>query len=103
MSGELTCSFLQPASRSKMMKPNGVRLLLAMVLGLMLYSTLAHRADAQPAAFKVGDRIEANVTGKWQPGTIVRVQPGGGGDLFYLVNTDGEGSNSDRWNSSAQI
>jgi hypothetical protein len=54
-------------------------------------------------AYKIGDRIECNVTGRWQPGTIVRAQPGGGGELFYLVNTDGEAATWDRWASSSQI
>ena len=55
------------------------------------------------ATYNVGDRIECNVTGKWQPGTIVKAQPGGGGELFYLVNNDGEASTWDRWASSSQI
>ena len=61
-------------------------------------------AGAQVAAmYKIGDRIECNVAGRWQPGTIVKVQPGGGGELFYLVNNDGEASYMDRWASSSQI
>ena len=52
---------------------------------------------------KIGDKIECNVTGKWQPGTIVRAQPGGSGEMFYLINTDGEASSWDRWASSSQI
>jgi hypothetical protein len=55
------------------------------------------------ATYKIGDRIECNVTGRWQPGTIVRAQPGGGGELFYLVNNDGEAATWDRWASSSQI
>jgi hypothetical protein len=53
--------------------------------------------------YKIGDRIECNVTGRWQPGTIVKAQPGGGGELFYLVNNDGEAGTWDRWASSSQI
>ena len=53
--------------------------------------------------YKVGDRIECNVTGRWQPGTIVKAQPGGGGEMFYLVNNDGEAGTWDRWASSSQI
>jgi hypothetical protein len=37
------------------------------------------------------------------PGTIVKAQPGGGGELFYLVNNDGEAATWDRWASSSQI
>ena len=55
------------------------------------------------ALYKIGDKIECQVTGKWQPGTIVNVQRGGGGELFYLVNNDGEASTWDRWASSPQI
>jgi hypothetical protein len=54
-------------------------------------------------SYKIGDRIECNVTGRWQPGTIVRLQLGGGGELFYLVNNDGEAGTWDRWASSSQI
>jgi hypothetical protein len=53
--------------------------------------------------YKIGDRIECNVTGSWQPGTIVKAQPGGGGELFYLVNNDGEAGTWDRWASLSQI
>jgi hypothetical protein len=53
--------------------------------------------------YKIGDRIEWNVTGRWQPGRIVKAQPGGGGELFYLINNDGEGGTWDRWASSSQI
>jgi hypothetical protein len=53
--------------------------------------------------YSVGDRIECNVTGRWQLGTIVRAQPGAGGELFYLVNNDGEAGTWDRWASSSQI
>jgi len=61
-------------------------------------------AGAQLATtYKIGDRIECNVTGRWQPGTIVKAQPGGGGELFYLVNNDGEAGTWDRWASSSQI
>ena len=61
-------------------------------------------AEAQLATtYKIGDRIECNVTGRWQPGTIVKAQPGGGGELFYLVNNDGEAGTWDRWASSSQI
>ena len=63
-----------------------------------------HTAVAQIAAtYKVGDKIECQVTGKWQPGTIVKVQMGGSGDWAYLVNNDGEASTWDRWASSPQI
>jgi hypothetical protein len=61
-------------------------------------------AGAQVAAmYKIGDRIECNVTGKWQPGTIVNVQRGGSGELFYLINHDGVASYMDRWASLSQI
>ena len=53
--------------------------------------------------YKAGDKIECHVTGKWQPGTIVRVQPSGSGGLVYLVNNDGEASTWDRWASSPDI
>ena len=55
------------------------------------------------ATYNVGDRIECNVTGRWQPGTIVRAQLGGGGEMSYLVNNDGEAGTWDRWASSSQI
>ena len=67
------------------------------------------KTQLQPSAaneqlkHKVGDRIECQVTGNWQPGTIVKVQLGGDGELFYLVNNDGEASAWDRWASSSQI
>ncbi len=87
-----------------MMKPNALRWLPAMLLVLILYPALARQANAQAAAtYTIGDRIECNVTGTWQPGTIVNVQRGGGGDLFYLVNNDGEASTWDRWASASQI
>jgi hypothetical protein len=61
-------------------------------------------AGAQVAAlYKIGDRIECNVAGKWQPGTIVSMQPGGSGELFYLVNNEGEAHYMDRWASASQI
>ena len=55
------------------------------------------------ALYKIGDKIECQVTGRWQPGTIVRVQPSGSGGLVYLVNNDGEASTWDRWASPSQI
>ena len=89
---------------NNMMKPNGLRWLAAMLLVLILYPAFARQANAQAApTYKIGDRIECQVTGKWQPGTIVKVQLGGGGDLFYLVNNDGEASTWDRWASASQI
>jgi hypothetical protein len=60
-------------------------------------------AGAQVATtYKVGDKIECNVTGKWQPGTIVKVTQGAY-ELAYLVNTDGEASTWDRFASASQI
>ena len=86
------------------MKPNGLRWLAAMLLVLILYPAFARQANAQVATtYKVGDAIECNITGKWQPGTIVKMQPGGSGELFYLVNNDGEASTWDRWASASQI
>ena len=54
-------------------------------------------------SYKIGDRIECNVTGRWQPGTIVNTQLGGGGEWFYLVNNDGEAATWNRWASLSQI
>jgi hypothetical protein len=86
------------------MKPNGLHWLRAMLLVLILYPVFEGQAVAQVATtYKVGDKIECQVTGKWQPGTIVNAQPGGGGELFYLVNNDGEAHTWDRWASSSQI
>ncbi|HVT39214.1 MAG TPA: hypothetical protein VHE78_09210 [Gemmatimonadaceae bacterium] len=87
-----------------MMKSNGRRLLPWMLLLLVLIPAFTRHAGAQVATtYKVGDKVECQVTGKWQPGTIVRVQPGGSGDLFYLVNNDGEAHTWDRWASGPQI
>lgn len=87
-----------------MTKPHGLRWLPAMLLVLILYPAFARQANAQvDAAYKIGDKIECNVTGKWQPGTIVSAQLGGGGDMFYLVNNDGEASTWNRWASASQI
>ena len=86
------------------MTPNGLRWLRALLLVLILCPVLARQANAQVATtYKIGDRIECNVAGKWQPGTIVKAQLGGGGEMFYLVNNDGEASTWDRWASSSQI
>jgi hypothetical protein len=90
--------------KRQMMKPNSLRWLPAMLLVLVLYPAFAGQAVAQVATtYKVGDKIECQVTGKWQPGTIVNAQPGGGGELFYLVNNDGEAHTWDRWASASQI
>lgn len=87
-----------------MMKANGLRRLRAMLLVLILCPAFASQAIAQAAVpYKIGDKIECQVTGKWQPGTIVNVQTGGSGELFYLVNNDGEAHTWDRWASTAQI
>ena len=87
-----------------MTKPNGLRWLPAILLVLILYSAFAPQASAQVSTtYKTGDRIECNVTGKWQPGTIVKAQAGGSGEMFYLVNNEGEASTWDRWASSSQL
>ena len=65
---------------------------------------LQQAAGIQAAVmYKIGDRIECNVTGKWQPGTIVKAQLSGSGEWAYLVNNDGEASTWDRWAWSSQI
>ena len=63
----------------------------------------SHQSAKPSAMYKVGDKIESQVTGRWQPGTIVSVQRGGDGQLNFLVNHDGEASTWDRWASAAQI
>jgi hypothetical protein len=94
----------RPIRVDKMTKPNILHGLPAILLVLILYPAFALQAVAQAATtYKVGDKIECQVTGKWQPGTIVTVQPGGSGELFYLVNQEGEAHTWDRWASSSQI
>jgi hypothetical protein len=96
-------SFLAPKGNN-MMKPNGLRWLPALLLVLSLYPAFVPQAIAGAAAvYKVGDKIECQVTGKWQPGTIVNVTLGGSGEWAYLVNTDSEAHTWDRWASAAQI
>ena len=86
------------------MKPNSLRWLPAMLVVLILYPAFVRQATGQVAAtYKIGDKIECQVTGKWQPGTIVNTQLGGSGDLFYLVNNEGEAHTWDRWASASQI
>jgi hypothetical protein len=67
-----------------MIKSQVLRWLPAIVLVLVLLPAFARQGRAQAAlTFKVGDKIECQVTGQWQPGTIVRMQPGGSGEMFY--------------------
>ena len=74
----------------------------AMLLAVMMHSGVARHAGAQAPKYKVGDSIECNVAGKWQPGTIVQVQNKSDGD-FYVVNNDGEAHTWDRWASADQV
>jgi hypothetical protein len=59
-----------------------MRCLFAILFAVMLGPTLTRDAVAQSAVvYKVGDKIECQITRKWQPGTIVEVQRGGSGEL----------------------
>jgi len=79
------------------------RWLPALLFTVLLSHAFARQAPAQTgAAYKVGEKIECDITGKWQPGTIVQVAPNSTG-IFYLVNNDNEAHTWDRWASAAQI
>ena len=85
-----------------MTKSNRPRWFPGVLLVLTMSLAFASQSAAQAAAYKVGDKIECQVTGKWQPGTIVKTMQNSSG-YFYLVNNDGEASSWDRWASQSQI
>jgi hypothetical protein len=37
--------------------------------------------DSKPLRFKVGDRVSANIDGRWEPGTIIALNYNAGVDL----------------------
>jgi hypothetical protein len=74
-----------------------------MCCALLLGASLAANVGAQtPASFKIGDKVESNISGTWQPGTIVQQMQNSSGK-FYLVNADGESHSWDRWASAEQV
>ena len=79
-----------------MKRSHRARWLPAVLVLLVLSQPFGRPAGAQAAAYKVGEKIECQVTGKWQPGTIVKMMQNSSG-YFYLVNNDGEASTWDRW------
>ena len=93
-----------------MMNRWGLRWSSRTLLVLSLSAAFARQAHAQAAPttaqatpiYQVGDKIECNVTGKWQPGSIVLASSKPTG-MFYVVNNDGEAHTWDRWASADQI
>ena len=85
-----------------MKRSNRASWLSAVLVLLVLTQAFGRPAGAQAAAYKVGDKIDCQVTGRWQPGTIVKLMQNSTG-YFYLVNNDGEASTWDRWASPSQI
>lgn len=88
--------------------PNAPRWLPVLLSVFLLVTPLLRRAQAQAGAqaaatYKVSDKVECHITGKWQPGTIVSVQRSGSGEMMYLVNNDGESHSWDRWAASSDI
>jgi len=54
---------------------------------------------ASDVKLTTGAKIEANVGGRWKPGTVVETESG----LLYKIHFDGESSDSDEWMTLSQL